>query len=67
LVVRIIEKGFLCSVLEYLDEVEVPYVLTPTLVRGLDYYTDTVFEFIEDGVEGGSTRIARWGVDDLTD
>ncbi len=32
------------SVLEYLDEVEVPYILNTQLVRGLDYYTNTVFE-----------------------
>jgi histidyl-tRNA synthetase len=32
------------SVLEYLDEAEVPYQLDPHLVRGLDYYTKTVFE-----------------------
>ncbi|HRH23167.1 MAG TPA: histidine--tRNA ligase [Candidatus Magasanikbacteria bacterium] len=44
-------KKFFMSVLEYLDEAEIPYVLTPTLVRGLDYYTDTVFEFVEEGVE----------------
>lgn len=44
-------KKFFMSVLEYLDEAEIPYVLTPTLVRGLDYYTDTVFELVEDGVE----------------
>ena len=31
-------------VLEYLDEVWVPYQLDPYLVRGLDYYTKTVFE-----------------------
>ena len=30
---------------EYLDELGVPYELNPTLVRGLDYYTHTVFEF----------------------
>jgi histidyl-tRNA synthetase len=29
-----------------LDELEVPYVVDPTLVRGLDYYTRTAFEFI---------------------
>ncbi len=34
------------SVLEYLDEGEVPYRLQPHLVRGLDYYTHTTFEFI---------------------
>ncbi len=32
------------SVLEYLDEIEIPYILNSTLVRGLDYYTKTVFE-----------------------
>ena len=37
------------SVLEYLDETEVPYALNLHLVRGLDYYTKTVFEvFLED-------------------
>lgn len=30
--------------LEYLDELEVPYEIDPSLVRGLDYYTHTVFE-----------------------
>jgi histidyl-tRNA synthetase len=36
------------STLEFLDEIELPYNLDPYLVRGLDYYTKTVFEiFIE--------------------
>jgi histidyl-tRNA synthetase len=30
--------------LEFLDELEIPYHLNPYLVRGLDYYTKTVFE-----------------------
>ena len=34
------------KVLEYLDEAEVPYELNPFLVRGLDYYSKTVFEII---------------------
>lgn len=34
------------KVLEHLDESEIPYKLNPRLVRGLDYYTRTVFEFI---------------------
>jgi histidyl-tRNA synthetase len=33
------------GVLEYLDNLEIPYELNPLLVRGLDYYTRTVFEF----------------------
>ena len=32
------------NVLEFLDELELPYNLNPCLVRGLDYYTKTVFE-----------------------
>lgn len=31
-------------VLEYLDELNIPYELNPYLVRGLDYYNRTVFE-----------------------
>jgi histidyl-tRNA synthetase len=30
----------------YLDLYDVPYTIDPTLVRGLDYYTRTAFEFI---------------------
>ena len=30
--------------LEFLEENDIPYVLNPHLVRGLDYYTRTVFE-----------------------
>lgn len=44
-------KAFFMSVLEYLDELAIPYVLTPTLVRGLDYYTHTVFEYYDESSE----------------
>lgn len=37
--------------LEFLDELELPYILNPKLVRGLDYYTRTVFEFYEEKEE----------------
>jgi histidyl-tRNA synthetase len=46
-------------VCEMLDDAELPYELDPTLVRGLDYYARTVFEFASDalgaqsGVGGG--------------
>jgi len=33
------------SLRSYLDALEIPYALDPRLVRGLDYYTRTVFEF----------------------
>lgn len=32
------------ELLEYLEELEIPFELDPGLVRGLDYYTKTVFE-----------------------
>lgn len=47
-------KKFFMRVLEYLDHLEVPYILDPTLVRGLDYYTDTVFEFYRADEEASS-------------
>lgn len=40
------------EVLEFLDEIELVYHLNPYLVRGLDYYTKTVFEISEDSEEG---------------
>jgi len=41
------------EVLEFLDEIELPYRLNPYLVRGLDYYTKTVFEIYGDTGEDG--------------
>jgi histidyl-tRNA synthetase len=47
------------TVRELLDRADVPYEVDPTLVRGIDYYTRTVFEFTSDklgaqsGVGGG--------------
>lgn len=38
-------KKHFVKLLEYLDELEVPYDLNPYLIRNLDYYTMTVFEF----------------------
>lgn len=38
-------KAHFMRVLEYLDELGVPYQLDPYLVRGLDYYTRTVWEW----------------------
>ncbi len=38
-------KKHFTQVLEFLDEIGVSYDMNPFLVRGLDYYTRTVFEF----------------------
>lgn len=45
------DREHFTSVLEYLDESGVAYELNPRLVRGLDYYTRTVFEFWAPGSE----------------
>lgn len=39
------------EVVEFLDEMKVPYLLDHRLVRGLDYYTRTVFEIWPDSKE----------------
>ncbi len=42
------------AVQKYLDVAGVQYTVNPTIVRGLDYYTKTVFEFVTDciGAQG---------------
>ncbi len=47
--------------LETLDYLEVPYVLSPHLVRGLDYYTKTVFEIIPQDTGSGDKVSALVG------
>ena len=37
------------GVFEYLDELKISYTVDNTLVRGLDYYSRTVFEFFVEG------------------
>jgi len=48
------------EVLEFLDELELPYRLNPYLVRGLDYYTKTVFEMVaEDKFSSSASAASR--------
>lgn len=52
-------KAHFMKVLEYLDEVKIPYYIDSYLVRGLDYYSKTVFEFFVEGMDiaiGGGGR-----------
>ena len=39
----------------YLDEMDIEFSIDPKIVRGLDYYTKTVFEFISDKIGAQST------------
>lgn len=49
------------KVKEYLEAASIPYTVNPNLVRGLDYYTYTVFE-VEASVEGfGSQNVLCGG------
>ncbi len=45
------------EVLEYMEELGIPYVINKNLVRGLSYYSRTVFEVIYRGTEEGATPI----------
>ena len=38
-----------------LDAMNIKYVIDPSIVRGLDYYTGAVFEFIAEGIGAQST------------
>jgi histidyl-tRNA synthetase len=60
-------KSHFMRVLEYLDEVGVPYQLDPYLVRGLDYYTKTVWEYYaaSDDQELAQTALGGGGRYDL--
>ena len=48
------------SVRAHLDDLGVPYVVNPRMVRGLDYYTKTTFEFVHDGL-GAQSGIGGGG------
>ena len=43
------------SVKKYLDAMGIAYTVNPSIVRGLDYYTRTVFEFISNDLGAQST------------
>lgn len=47
--------------LEFLDESQIPYLLNPYLVRGLDYYTRTVFEIISEDPEADKVTLVAGG------
>ena len=47
-------KQYFDDVKKYLDVLNIPYEVDDRLVRGLDYYTDTVFEVVSTKEESGS-------------
>lgn len=53
------------SVRRYLDAAEIPAIINPRLVRGLDYYGHTTFEFITDALGAQGTVMAGGRYDGL--
>ncbi|GAA4667837.1 histidine--tRNA ligase [Gordonia humi] len=53
-------RDHFAKVTGHLDRLGVEYVINPRLVRGLDYYTKTTFEFVHDGL-GAQSGIGGGG------
>jgi histidyl-tRNA synthetase len=68
-------ESYLCSscslhmreALRYLDYLKVNYEVNPRLVRGLDYYTRTVFEIIDSSLGAKDALAAGGRYDDLVE
>ncbi|MCD8905127.1 histidine--tRNA ligase [Staphylococcus chromogenes] len=56
-------KSYFDAVKSHLDRLGIPYVVDPTLVRGLDYYTHTAFELMIDSenYDGAITTLCGGG------
>jgi histidyl-tRNA synthetase len=53
--------GHLAAVRDHLDALGVAYRMDPSLVRGLDYYTRTAFEYYRHGAEGQQQALGGGG------
>ena len=68
-------KGYLCGecqnhfggVQNYLGTLGIDFAVNPLIVRGLDYYTRTVFEFISDNIGAQGTIIGGGRYDGLSE
>jgi len=58
-------KDFFAAVLRGLDDVGIAYHVNPALVRGLDYYTHTAFEFVPNRLGAQGTVLAGGRYDGL--
>ena len=48
-------RAHFAAVQKYLRTMDIDFAVNPTIVRGLDYYTRTVFEFVAGGIGAQST------------
>ena len=60
-------KNHFDSVLNYLDEMEINYKIDKNIVRGLDYYTKTVFEFVSSNIGAQGTVLGGGRYDNLVE
>lgn len=58
-------KAFFEQILRGLDALKIPYAVNPRLVRGLDYYCHTVFEFTTDSLGSQNAVLAGGRYDGL--
>lgn len=57
--------AYFAAVQEYLALINIPVVVNPRLVRGLDYYSHTAFEIISDGLGAQAAVLAGGRYDGL--
>lgn len=60
-------KDHFSAVKKYLDAMNIEYSVNPKIVRGLDYYTKTVFEFVSDSIGAQGTVCGGGRYDGLVD
>jgi histidyl-tRNA synthetase len=60
-------RAHFAQVRTHLDDYALEYTLVPTLVRGLDYYTRTVFEFVDEAIGAKSSICAGGRYDGLVE
>ena len=58
-------KASFDEIQENLDAIEIEYEIDPTIVRGLDYYTKTAFEFVTDKIGAQGTVCGGGRYDNL--
>jgi histidyl-tRNA synthetase len=54
-------RAYFAAVTAYLDAAEIPYTRNQRLVRGLDYYADTAFEFWHTSLAGAQNALGGGG------
>jgi histidyl-tRNA synthetase len=56
-----VSRAYFAAVVKYLDDAGIPYTRNQRLVRGLDYYDDTAFEFWHTSLAGAQNALGGGG------